>query len=92
MSQHDNGVPMFARGRNDERDTTELRVEIPKAVMNVIDATWQHRTRHDAKASRNSVANEILGAWAKEKWHEATMDLNLAPNNPMPPESQEASS
>ena len=92
MNHHDDGVPMFARGRNDDRQTTELRAEIPKDVMNVIDATWQHRTRHDAKASRNSVVNEILGVWAREKWHEASMVMNLAPSNPMAPESQDGRS
>lgn len=86
MADHNN-QPVFARGRNDERDTTELRAEIPKAVMGVIDAHWMARS--DAKASRNSVVNEILNEWATKKWHEASLILQVVPGNPTVAESGE---
>lgn len=77
--------PMFARGRNDDRSHTDLRAEIPKGVMAVIDAHWM--AQGEAKASRNSVVNEILRAWAEKKWHEASLVLRLAPGNPSGPDS-----
>jgi len=77
----------FARARNAECDTTELRVEIPKDIMGVIDAHWM--ARGGAKASRNAVVNEILQAWAESKWHEASLVLQLVPGNPARPESGE---
>lgn len=77
--------PMFARGRNEGRPSTELRAEIPKDVMAVIDAHWMAQS--DAKASRNSVVNEILRVWAEKKWHEASLVLRLAPGNPAGPDS-----
>lgn len=80
--------PAFARGRNDDRCNTELRVDIPKAVMGVIDAAWM--SRGGAKASRNSVVNEILQEWAEKKWHEASLVLQLVPGNPAPAESKDA--
>lgn len=80
--------PVFARARNQDRDTTELRVEIPKAIMGVIDAHWMART--GAKASRNEVVNEILQEWAEKKWHEASLVLQLVPSNPVRPESEVA--
>lgn len=84
MADH-NHQPVFARGRNDDRDTTELRAEIPKAVMNVIDAHWM--ARGSAKGSRNAVVNEILQEWAEKKWHEASLLLQFAPSNPTGPDS-----
>ena len=87
---HDNDIkndlPMFARVRNDDRVTTELRVEIPKEIMGVIDASWMARA--GAKASRNEVVNEILKEWAAKKWHEASLVLKLVPCNPDAAESE----
>lgn len=79
--------PVFARGRNEERDTTELRAEIPKAVMGIIDAHWM--ARGGAKGSRNAVVNEILQEWAEKKWHEASLVLQLVPGNPTAADSSE---
>lgn len=81
-------LPMFARARNDERLNTELRVEIPKEIMGVIDAHWMARS--GAKASRNDVVNEILKEWAAKKWHEASLVLKLVPCNPDASESEVA--
>lgn len=85
---NDNKPAMFARARNDDRDTTELRAEIPKAVMGVIDAHWM--SRGGAKTSRNEVVNEILREWAERKWHEASLVLQLVPSNPVAAESEVA--
>lgn len=82
---NDHQPPMFARARNNDRDTTELRAEIPKSVMGVIDAHWM--SRGGAKASRNEVVNEILQEWAEKKWHEASLVLQLVPSNPVGVES-----
>lgn len=72
--------PMFSRARNDDRDTTELRVEIPKSIMGVIDAHWM--ARGSTKASRSQVVNEILQEWAERKWQEASLVLQLVPEDP----------
>ena len=71
---------MFARARNAERDTTELRVEIPKDIMGVIDAHWM--ARGGGNGSRSQVVNEILQEWAEKKWHEASLVLRMVPQNP----------
>lgn len=89
MSHNDDtkiGLPMFARARNDDRATTELRVDIPKEIMGVIDAHWM--ARPGAKASRNEVVNEILKEWAGKRWHEASLVLKLVPCNPDSAESE----
>lgn len=85
---NNNSLPMFARGRSEERTTTELRAEIPKEIMGVIDAHWM--ARPGAKASRNEVVNEILKEWAARKWHEASLVLKLVPCNPDHLESEGA--
>lgn len=82
MDDSTNQNPMFARARNNERDTTELRVEIPKFVMGVIDAHWM--SRGTAKASRTQMVNEILLDWAERKWQEASLVMRLAPDKPDP--------
>ena len=73
-------VVSFARARNPSRTTTELRVEVPKDVVGVIDAHWMARSGD--KASRQALVNEILGEWAERKWHEASLVLQLVPGNP----------
>lgn len=87
MNHNNDNQPMFAKARNNDRDTTELRAEIPKSVMGVIDAHWMSRA--GAKASRNEVVNEILQEWAEKKWHEASLVLQLVPSNPIGVESAE---
>lgn len=72
--------PMFSRARNDDLDTTELRVEIPKAIMGVIDAHWM--VPGSAKSSRSQVVNGILQEWAEKKWREAHLVLQLVPEDP----------
>lgn len=76
MNQN-NDQPLFARARNDDKETVELRVEIPKAVMGVIDANWMVRG-----GSRASVANQVLGDWAKIELHAASVTMNVQRGNP----------
>ena len=87
MSQYDNDVPMFARGRNDDNDSTELRVPIPKKVMGVIDAHWMVRG-----GSRASVINRVLGEWAALELHAASVTINVTGGNPSAVDSKEARS
>jgi hypothetical protein len=47
----------------------ELRGEIPREVMDVIDAVVQATPG----ASRMSIVREILGEWVDRKVHEATL-------------------
>lgn len=84
MPDHED-IPMFARAQNTDRPNTELRVEIPKAVMSVIDAHWM--AQGSAKANRQSVVNAVLTEWAEKRWHEASLVLRLVPCNPAGPES-----
>lgn len=76
MNQN-NDKPQFARGRNEEKDTVELRVEVPKSVMAVIDANWMVRG-----GSRASVVNQVLGNWHMEEIHAASVTMKLQRGNP----------
>ena len=87
MSHNDNDVPMFARERNDDNDSTELRVPIPKKVMGVIDAHWMVRG-----GSRASVINRVLGEWADLELHAASVTINVTCGNPSAVDSKEARS
>ena len=78
-------VVSFARARNPSRATTELRIEVRKDVVGVIDAHWMARV--GAKASRQALVNEILIEWAERKWHEASLVLQLVPSNPSSPDT-----
>lgn len=78
-------TPMFARARNEAREDTELRLDIPKWVMGVIDAEGIVR---GSASSRKEVVNEILASWAERKVHEATVVLRLANVNPVPLDSK----
>ena len=90
MNDQNNQLPNFARGRNDALTETDLRAKTPKFIVDVIDAELAHRVRTtDPKASRNSIINEILLAWANEQWHRATMTLKIAPINPYTMDSAE---
>ena len=83
MTDHTD-IPMFARGRNDARDDTELRLDIPKWVMGAIDAEGIVR---GSASSRKEVVNEILRVWAERKVHEATVMLRLTNLNPLASDS-----
>ena len=86
MHQHDD-IHLFARGRNDDNDSTELRVPIPKKVMGVIDAHWMVRG-----GSRASVINRVLGEWAALELHAASVTINVTGGNPSAVDSREARS
>lgn len=76
MNQN-SALPAFARGRNDEKDTTELRIEVPKWLVGVIDAHWMVRG-----GSRASVATQVLSEWAKVELHAASVTMNVQRGNP----------
>lgn len=77
----------FAKPRNDARDDTELRIDIPKWLMGAIDAEQFVR---GSGCSRKQVVIEVLEAWAKRRIHEATVLLRLTEGNPMPSDTGDA--
>lgn len=84
MSRQDNAIPKFARSRNETKDDTELRTDIPKWVMGAIDAESINR---GSDCSRKQVVNDVLEHWARQKIHEATVLLRLTEGNPVLPDS-----
>lgn len=74
-----NDIPAFARS---EANTTELRGDCPRHTVNVLDAVSLARN-----INRNALVNEILGKWAKERAHEASLVQKLAGFNPDTAES-----
>ena len=87
MTDHSKTLQM-ARARNETREDTELRLDIPKWVMGVIDA---ENIARGSASSRKEVVNEILSVWAERKVHEATVVLRLANVNPTPLDSKAGS-
>ena len=65
-------------------ETTELRGECPKWIVNVLDAVSMAKP---SQRNRTSLINEILGKWAEEKLHEASLIQRLAGGNPNRPET-----
>ena len=63
----------FARGA----DTTELRGECPRSVVNVLDAVSMARDM-----TRTALVNQILGAFAEKVLHESILVQRLAGGNP----------
>lgn len=63
-------------------DTTELRVELPREELAVIDGYWQ-ATGQD----RSKVVRAILREWSERKAHEATFICRTAGINPVAPEA-----
>lgn len=88
MHNNESDGLQFARGRNDDNDDTELRVDIHKTIMGVIDAHWRVRG-----GSRASVVQKILGDWARLEIHAATVTTRVLRGNPdlpdLPPASGE---
>lgn len=76
-----NEALMSARARNDDLESTELRCPIPKIVMGVIDAHWMVRG-----GSRASVVQDVLGEWARQELHAASVKLRVTEGNPIPVE------
>jgi DNA integrity scanning protein DisA with diadenylate cyclase activity len=62
-------------------DTTELRVELPREEVSVLDGYCQG-TGQD----RTKVLRRILREWSDAKLHEATLVLRVAGRNPHAPE------
>ena len=87
MTENTESLQM-ARARNETREDTELRLDIPKWVMGVIDAEGIVR---GSASSRKEVVNEILSVWAERKVHDATVVLRLANVNPAPVDSKAGS-
>lgn len=65
----------FARGGTSQ--TTELRGECPRSIVNVLDAVSMARD-----VPRNTIVNEVLGEWAAKKLHESMLINRVAGSNP----------
>lgn len=75
----------------EEQVFTDLRANVLKTSLDVIDAIVKHRCLYvDASTSRNDVVCEILDSWAVLQWHRSNMTLEAIPCNPHCPESEVA--
>lgn len=63
----------FARGA----DTTELRGECPRSIVNVLDAVSMARDM-----TRTALVNQILGAFAEKVLHESMLVQKITRDNP----------
>jgi hypothetical protein len=61
----------------------ELRVELPEFTTAVLDG---HCSANGM--CRTQLVNNILGEWAKQKHHEATIILRVAGSNPTLPDKK----
>lgn len=79
----DNEAPSFAREANPNLDRSELRVNMHKFTLNMIDAEVHLRTRYsDADCSRSRVITEVLTDWAQKRWEAAQVQCDKAGDNP----------
>ncbi|MDR2328991.1 MULTISPECIES: hypothetical protein [Comamonas] len=79
----DNEAPSFAREANPNLDRSELRVNMHKFTLNMIDAEVHFRLRYsDADCSRSRVINEVLANWAQRQWEAAQIQCDKAGDNP----------
>lgn len=78
MADHSE-IPSFARGRNPDSDTVEVRMRLPKYVVNAYDAVSIAR-----RQERSDLILESLTKDANQWMHEASLLANVARGNPLP--------
>ncbi|MGF6211799.1 hypothetical protein [Comamonas odontotermitis] len=78
MADHSE-IPNFARGRNPDSDTVEVRMRLPKYVVNAYDAVSIAR-----RQERSDLILESLTKDANQWMHEASLLANVARGNPLP--------
>lgn len=59
------------------RETVELRVQLPRFTVDVLDGHCSA-----SGECRTKLVDEILGNWAIQKHREATLIIRVAGNNP----------
>lgn len=74
----DNATMLSRSGRGADSDKSELRCEMPKEELTVLDGVCNGEDR-----SRTDVVREILAEWSAKKLHAATVVCRLAGVNPM---------
>lgn len=84
MPDHDStsagSIALFARGSS---ETVELRGQCPRFIVDAIDAQCAILSKKDGiKRDRMQIVNKILGDWAKEEYHDATLFLRIVDRNP----------
>lgn len=75
----DSDEPQFMRRAE---PTTELRGEIPRWIVDILDAVVTARGGQSANVHRTTVVAEVLSDWAGKKLHEASLITRLAASNP----------
>lgn len=68
---------MATKQHQGSRKVAEIRVEVPDEHLAVLDAYCSASSE-----SRTDVIRELLAAWSKQKFHEATLILRVAGRNP----------
>lgn len=74
--QHAEQSAVFSRGRNGT--TAELRGDVPRSTLDVLDAVSIAR----GYPSRMALVNEILGNWADKVVHESSLVQRVIAGNP----------
>jgi hypothetical protein len=64
--------PKFSRPRVEGKETAELRGEVPRRVLDTLDAFSTARN-----TNRMELVNEILEEWADKKAHEVSVYLKV---------------
>lgn len=76
-----NESPAFAR--DTDHKTTEFRGEIPRYIIDVVDAVVTARGGQSANVFRTTIFAEVMGIWAKGKLHESILVQRVAGGNPL---------
>ncbi len=79
--RHDD-FPNFARERNPDSDTVEVRMKVPKYIVDAFDAVSIAR-----KQERYELVLKTLEKEAHQWLHEASLLANVARCNPLPVDS-----
>ncbi len=67
----------LSRPRTSSSSTVELRGDCPRLTVDVLDAIANAR-----RISRTELVNEILGNWAGQQLHEASLVARVTRGNP----------
>lgn len=67
----------MSRPRSSSTQAVELRGECPRLTVDVLDAISNAR-----RISRTELVNEILGEWARQQLHEASLVARVTRSNP----------
>jgi hypothetical protein len=81
MTEKTDQNPAFARAQNPDRDTTVMTVEVEKATLQLIDASWLAAQEWGVKTTRKQIVADILNEWAKRRLHVRSVEDKILSGN-----------